>query len=375
MDPLDRIILAHGGGGVLMRELVAEVIVGPLCNDVLAQLADSAVLDRPAGRLAFTTDTYVVQPIFFRGGDIGRLAVAGTVNDLAVVGATPLALSLGLILEEGLPIADLRRIVASMSAAAEEANVRVVTGDTKVVGRGAVDRIFINTSGVGVVPDGVDLGPHRIRPGDAVLVNGPIAQHGVAILSEREGLAFQTPVESDLAPLNGLIAACLSACDAQAGLSTGEVHFMRDATRGGLAAVLNEMSGECGLAVEIDERAVPVAPAVASACDLLGLDPLTVANEGKIVLVCAAGAADAVLAAMRSHERGRGAAVIGRVTRDRVGGETRPSEHRLKATGLPAESAQAGGTPQAERRVILRTRYGGTRILEMPYGEDLPRIC
>jgi len=371
VDRLDRIILAHGGGGVLMRDLIRDVIAAPLANDALAQLGDSAILPvaqpnsagRPAtgegaratGRIAFTTDTYVVQPVFFRGGDIGRLAVAGTVNDLAVVGAAPLALSLGFILEEGLPIADLRRIVASIRDTADEAGVRVVTGDTKVVGAGAADGIFINTSGIGVVPDGIDLGPSRITPGDAVLVNGGIAQHGVAILSEREGLAFETPVASDAAPLNGLIAACLAA---------GEVHFMRDATRGGLAAVLNEMAQDGGLTVEIDERAVPVDPAVAGACDLLGLDPFTVANEGKVVVVCAASDADSVLAAMRAHEQGRAAAVIGRVTEG----------HRLQTTGGTPTERTAGGTPESGR-VVLRTVFGGARTLEMPYGEDLPRIC
>jgi len=336
IDGVDRIVLAHGGGGVLMRRLIEDVVAGPLSNDVLAELADSAVLPRPGGRIAFTTDSYVVQPLFFRGGDIGRLAVAGTVNDLAVVGAEPLALSLGLILEEGFPIADLRRVVESIRATADEAGVRIVTGDTKVVGAGAADGLFINTSGVGVVPEGVDLGAGRIQSGDVVLVNGGIAEHGVAILSEREGLAFETPVESDVAPLAGLTAACLAA---------GEVHFMRDATRGGLAAVLNEMATDISLTVEIDERAVRVGSAVSAACDLLGLDPFNVPNEGKVVVVCAAGSADAVLDALRGHELGRAAARIGRVNRAR------------------------------EPRVLLHTAFGGTRTLEMPYGEDLPRIC
>jgi hydrogenase expression/formation protein HypE len=336
MQEVERIMMAHGGGGVVMRELIGEVIVKPLANEILRQMADSAVLDLGLGRIAFTTDSYVVQPLFFRGGDIGRLAVAGTVNDLAVVGARPVAISLAFILEEGFSIADLRRIVASIRATADEAGVRVVTGDTKVVGAGQADGLFINTSGVGVVPEGVSLGAAHIRPGDAVLINGPIAEHGVAIMSEREGLAFETPVVSDAAPLADLIAACLAA---------GEVRFMRDATRGGLAAVLNEMAAECRLTAEIDERAVPVTPAVVGACDLLGLDPFTVANEGKVVVVCARESASAVLAAMRAHPRGRAAACIGHVTN------------------------------VAEPRVRLRTAFGGSRVLEMPYGEDVPRIC
>ena len=343
MSAPERIMMAHGGGGVLMRRLIEEVLVTPLANEALDALDDSAVLDSPAGRIAFTTDSYVVQPLFFRGGDIGRLAVAGTVNDLAAVGARPLALSLALIIEEGFPLADLGRIVESIRATAAEAGVQVVTGDTKVVEKGAGDGLFITTSGIGVVPAGVDLGLERVRPGDAVIVSGAIAEHGVAILSEREGLAFETPISSDVAPLGELV---------QRALSAGEVHFVRDATRGGLAAVLNEIAAGAGLAIEIDERAVPIEPAVRAACDLLGLDPLSVANEGKMVFVAPGGECEALLAALREHPRGRGAACIGRVAR-------------------PSRQGAAG----EKGCVLLETLFGGTRILEMPYGEDLPRIC
>lgn len=344
MPERDRIILAHGGGGVLMRRLIEEEMVQPLANEVLAELADSAVLSPQVGRIAFTTDSYVVKPLFFRGGDIGRLAVSGTVNDLAAVGARPLALSLALIIEEGFPLADLRRIVRSIRATAQEAGVRVVTGDTKVVEAGSADGLFITTSGIGLVPPGVDLGLRRIRPGDAVIISGSIAEHGVAILSEREGLAFESPVSSDVSPLAGLVEGALSA---------GEVHFIRDATRGGLAAVLNEMAETLGFTVEIEEQAVPVRPAVRAACDLLGLDPFTVANEGKMVFVCAADDAEAVVQALRGNPLGRDAARIGFI-------------------GSPAAG---GGEGRREGRVILRTPFGGSRILEMPYGEELPRIC
>jgi len=334
----DRVLLAHGGGGTLTKSLIEEMIVSRFGNPVLAPLADSAILDLPPGRVAFTTDSYVVKPIRFRGGDIGRLAVCGTVNDLAMAGATPLHLSLALILEEGLEFDDLAAILDSAKAAAEEAGVTVVCGDTKVVERGAADQCFINTAGVGVIPAGVRIAMDRARPGDAVLVNGTIGDHGIAILSEREGMAFASPVTSDVAPLAGLVAAVLDA-------GGKAVCALRDATRGGIGMVICEVAEASGHDVELDEARIPVRPEVRGACELLGLDPLYVANEGKLVVFCEQGAASRVLAAMRAHPFGRSAAVIGRVLEGNRG------------------------------RVTLRTAIGGRRVVDPPYGEQLPRIC
>ena len=332
----ERIVLAHGGGGLLGRRLVEE-IRAELSNPVLDELADAAVLDSPGGRLAFTTDSFVVRPIFFRGGDIGRLAVCGTVNDLAVMGARPLWLSLGLILEEGLPLADLRRIVCSVRKTAEEAGVAVVCGDTKVVGRGEADGIFVNTSGIGVMFGEARPAPGSARPGDAVIASGYLGEHGVALMSQREGIGFETPVVSDVAPLGALV---------EGVLSTGaEVHAMRDPTRGGVASALNEIAEASRVTISLSEADLPVSPAVAGACEILGLDVLTVANEGKVLAICPAAAAGAVLAAMRVHPLGREARAIG------VVGERRSAP------------------------VLLRTAVGGERIVEMPYGEELPRIC
>lgn len=334
----DRILLAHGGGGSLTKQLIREMIVARFGNPALAPLSDSAILDLPPGRVAFTTDSYVVKPLRFRGGDIGRLAVSGTVNDLAMAGARPLYLSLGLILEEGLAFDDLAAILDSAQATAQEAGVSVVCGDTKVVERGAADGCFINTSGIGVVPAGVEIAMERARPGDAILLNGTLGDHGVAIMSEREGLSFDTPVASDVAPLAGLVAAILDA--------GGEaVHSLRDATRGGLGMVVCEVAEACGRDIELDEAKIPIRPEVQGACDLLGLDPLYVANEGKVVVACAAEAAGRVLAAMQAHPLGRSAALIGRVLDGTKG------------------------------RVALRTLIGGRRVVDPPYGEQLPRIC
>jgi len=333
-----RILLAHGGGGSLTRRLIEEMVVARFGNPALAPLADSALLDPPPGRVAFTTDSYVVKPLVFRGGDIGRLAVCGTVNDLAMAGARPLALSLALILEEGLALAALEGILDSARDAAEQAPVAVVCGDTKVVERGAADGCYINTAGVGVVPAGVDVAMTRARPGDAVLLNGPIGDHGVAILSEREGLAFASPVASDVAPLADLAATVLAA-------GGDGVHVMRDPTRGGVGMVVCEVAESAGRDIELEEAALPVRPEVRGACELLGLDPLYVANEGKVVVVCAAEVAAAVLAAMRAHPLGRSAVAVGRVL--------------------------DGG----RGRVTLHTAIGGRRVVEPPYGEQLPRIC
>lgn len=331
----DRVLLAHGSGGKLMHELIRTKLVGPLGNPILGKLDDSAVFDL-GGRIAFTTDSYVVSPIFFPGGDIGRLAVCGTVNDLAMTGAVPLYLSLSLIIEEGLPFADLERIVASVRTAAAEAGAAIVTGDTKVVDRGSADGLFINTSGIGVVPKGISISGANAVPGDKVVLSGTIGDHGVAVMSQREGLRFQSPVLSDCAPLNHLVAGMLEA---------GEIRCLRDPTRGGLATTLNEFATQSRVGIRIDEASVPVHPAVAGACELLGLDPLYVANEGKLVAVVAPASAAAVLARMKQDPHGQNAVVIGEVTGQHPG------------------------------RVVMRTRLGANRIIDVLAGELLPRIC
>jgi hydrogenase expression/formation protein HypE len=334
----ERIVLAHGGGGELTRRLLLDRILPKLTNPLLAPLMDSAILPPASGRICLTTDAFVVQPLEFPGGDIGRLAVCGTVNDLAVMGAVPKALSLALVIEEGLPLAVLDRVVASIAAAAGEADVVIATGDTKVVERGRGDGMTITTAGVGELREGVSLGPESVRPGDAVLISGRIAEHGLAVMSAREGLAFQTELLSDVAPLGGLVQRLLEAPAA--------VRFLRDPTRSGLAGVLADLAEETRLNVEIEERDVPLSPAAIHAAELLGLDPLTVANEGKVVAVVAPDAADRALAACREHPLGRHAAIVGRV-------------------GEPAD------VPLVE----LITRAGGRRIVQRPYGEELPRIC
>jgi hydrogenase expression/formation protein HypE len=347
----DRILLAHGSGGQLGHDLVEQLFLRYFDNPALAQLDDAALLDLQSPisnlqspiRLAFTTDSYVVSPIFFPGGDIGKLAVCGTINDLAMGGASPLYLSVGFILEEGLPLADLERVVASLAATAQAAGVQVVTGDTKVVDRGKADRLFINTAGIGVVPAGVEVGSRRVQPGDVIILSGPVGDHGMTIMSQREGLRFSSPLESDCAPLHGLVAAMLNALSEGPGAET--LHCLRDPTRGGLATALNEVAGKAQVGVEIDEQAVPVHDAVRAACELLGLDPLYVANEGKLVAFVAPEAADVVLAAMRAHEYGREAGVIGRATAEHPG------------------------------RVVLYTVLGAHHILGMLVGEQLPRIC
>ena len=337
-----RIVMGHGGGGALTRDLVEHVFLPAFGNPVLERLCDSSVLDlsdplAAGGRLAFSTDAYVVRPLVFPGGSIGELAVNGTVNDLAMSGAVPRFLSAAFILEEGLAVAELAGIVARMAAAARAAGVTIVTGDTKVVERGRGDGLTITTAGIGVVPPGVDLGPAQVRPGDAVIVSGTLADHGMAIMSVREGLGFEAAIASDTAPLHGLVAAVLAACPG--------VRLLRDPTRGGVAASLNEIAAAASLGIEIDEEAVPVSPLVASACEILGLDPLAVANEGKLLAVVPADSAAAVLAAMRAHEHGRHAALLGRVVADHPG------------------------------IVALRTAIGGSRIVPLPIGEQLPRIC
>lgn len=331
------IILGHGGGGKLSAELVQHLFLPAFQNDVLAHLGDSAVLEVAGGRLAFSTDSFVVQPLFFPGGNIGNLAVNGTVNDIAMSGAQPLFLSAGFILEEGLPIERLGVIVQSMGQAARRAGVTLVAGDTKVVDKGHGDGVYINTSGIGVIPPGVTIAPHQARPGDVVLLSGEIGLHGIAVMSVRAGLSFETVVESDCAPLHGLVAEMLAA--------TEEIHVLRDPTRGGVASSLNEIAKAAQVGIVLDERSIPVPPAVRSACELLGLDPLYVANEGKLLAIAPPEAADALLAHMRQHPMGRNATLIGRVT-DRHPG-----------------------------MVVARTGIGGTRVVDMQVGEQLPRIC
>lgn len=334
---MEQILLAHGGGGELTRELVAQHLVAKLSNPWLDPLLDSAVLPRPGGRVCLTTDSFVVTPLEFPGGDIGRLAVCGTVNDLSVMGARPLALTLGLVIEEGFPLARLDRLIDSLAAAAREAGVRIVTGDTKVVERRQGDGLIINTAGLGELPDGFTIDPRRIAPGDVILVSGILAEHGLAVMAAREGLAFDTDLRSDVAPLNGLIAQLLA--------SGADLKFMRDPTRGGLAGVLADLSEGTGLSIELREAELPLTACVRHAAELLGLDVLHVANEGKVVVVVPAADANRLLAACQAHELGRRAAIVGRFV------DTRP--------------------PLVE----LLSRSGGRRIVQRPYGEELPRIC
>ena len=336
----ETITMSHGSGGKATHNLIEGIMGAAFSNPLLDRMDDSAVLplDGAAAGLAFTTDSYVVSPIFFPGGNIGELAVNGTVNDLAVSGAEPLWLSVSLILEEGLAIADLKRIIGSMQAAAERAGVQIVTGDTKVVNQGQADKIFINTAGLGLFRRAVDISSLNARPGDKVLLSGPVGDHGIAIMLAREALDIEADVISDTAPLNGLVAQLLEKANQQ-------VHCLKDATRGGLATALNEIALNSNVALAIDEKAVPVRPAVEGACEILGLDPLTIANEGRLVAVVAAEAAETVLGAMQSHPLGGEAAIIGEVQADPPG------------------------------MVFLRTGIGGTRVLDMLVGDPLPRIC
>ena len=336
------VMLGHGSGGTMMKRIIDEVFFEAYASDELLRGDDAAVLPAPAEceRLAFSTDSFVVTPHFFPGGDIGRLAVCGTVNDVATSGAVPRYLSCGFVLEEGYPIEDLERICASMAACAQEAGVRLVTGDTKVVNRGHGDGVFINTSGIGVLAPGVELGGAQCRPGDKVLVTGTLGDHGITIMSCRESLSFSADHESDAAPLNHLIAEVLAAAP--------HTRCFRDPTRGGLASTLNELAAQSGTDITVEEDAVPVKPAVLGACEMLGYDPLQVANEGKMVCVVSADEADAALAAMHANRYGTDAAVIGSVSK---------------------------AQPERGPKVFLRTAFGGTRILDMLVGEQLPRIC
>lgn len=337
-----RISMAHGSGGKAMRELIEHLFVEAFHNPLLAALEDQAVvplddLRRQGGRLAFTTDSYVVNPLFFPGGSIGDLAVHGTINDLAMSGAKPLFLSCGMILEEGLQIDLLRQVVQRMGEAASHAGVSIVTGDTKVVERGAADKLFINTAGIGIIPHGVWIAATRARPGDAILINGPIGDHGIAILTARNQLALECPVESDTRPLHDLVQAILDVCP--------DIHCLRDATRGGLATVLNEFAQASAAAIHLNESAIPVRESVRGACEILGLDPLYLANEGKLVAVVPQAYAEATLEAMNRHSAGQDSAIIGEVTETPAGA------------------------------VVMRNAFGGLRVVDLLIGDQLPRIC
>jgi hydrogenase expression/formation protein HypE len=337
LSDYQEIVLAHGSGGRLSQELFQRIVLPRFRNPLLEPLHDGAVLSLNSSRIAFSTDTYVITPIFFPGGDIGKLAINGTVNDLAMCGARPLYLSVGFILEEGLAMQDFQQVVLSMGEAAAEAGVALVTGDTKVVDRGKADQIFINTSGIGIISPGVNIDPARARPGDRIIVSGPIAVHGIAIMSVREGLEFETEIASDTAPLNGLVETILSVAQ--------DVHVLRDPTRGGLASVLNEIAQAAGVGINLNEALIPISEEVKGACEILGLDPLYVANEGKLLAFVSADDADRILPAMQVHPLGKSAAIIGDITTDHPG------------------------------TVVMRSRVGGSRIVDMLSGEQLPRIC
>ena len=331
------ILLGHGSGGLLSHELIEKVFLRHFGNALLSPLEDAALFEAPDARLAFTTDSYVVKPIFFPGGDIGKLAVCGTVNDLSMRGARPLHLSAGFIIEEGLPIDDLERVVASMHAAAVEAGVAIVCGDTKVVERHAADKLFINTSGVGAVTRNINISVTNAQPGDSVIVSGTVGDHGVTILSQRQGLQFRSPIKSDVAPLNGLVQEMLASCSG--------IHAMRDPTRGGLATTLNEIAKSSKVGIEVEESGIPVSDAVERACEMLGLDYLYLANEGKLVAVVAKQDTERLLEVMRNHAYGSAATVIGQVTSERPG------------------------------RVVMRNPFGIRRTIEILASDQFPRIC
>jgi hydrogenase expression/formation protein HypE len=334
------IVMGHGAGGKMMNDLIRHLFASDFHNDLLAQLSDSTTLELSADsgqRLAFSTDSFVVSPLFFPGGDIGELAVNGTVNDLAMSGAVPLFLSAGFILEEGLEMETLGRISASMANACKQAGVQIAAGDTKVVDRGHGDGVYINTTGIGIIPEGVNIAPGNAKPGDAVLVSGTLGDHGIAIMSVREGLQFESEIKSDTVPLNGMVAEMLA--------MTKDIHCLRDATRGGLSAVLNELAIASNVGIEFEEEKVPVSPAVNAACEMLGLDPFYIANEGKLVAFVPEVRAGEILAAMKNNKYGKDAAIIGRVT----------AEH----PGI----------------VVARTAIGSSRVVDLPAGELLPRIC
>ena len=331
------IVMGHGSGGKMMADLIQHMFASAFQNDILDQLGDSAIFHINGSKLAFTTDSFVVSPLFFPGGDIGELAINGTVNDLAMSGAHPMFLSSGFILEEGLTMETLGRVVESAARACREANVQLITGDTKVVNKGHGDGLYINTTGIGLVPQGINISPKNAQPGDAVIVSGTMGDHGIAIMSVREGLQFETEMRSDTAPLHGLVDAMLNV--------TQDIHCLRDATRGGLSAVLNELVSASKVGIAFEEKKVPIKPEVNAACEMLGLDPFYIANEGKLVAIVPADQADAVLEAMRAHPHGKDAVRIGTVVASHPG------------------------------LVVARTSIGGSRVVDLPPGELLPRIC
>ena len=333
----NEIVLAHGSGGKLRHQLMEKMVLPQFRNELLEPLHDGAIFSIGGQRVAFSTDSYVVNPIFFPGGDIGKLAVHGTVNDLAMCGARPLYLSVGFILEEGTPMEDFWRVVQSMREAAATAAVILVTGDTKVVDRGKADKIFINTSGIGVIPDGINIAPTRAQVGDKIIMSGAMAVHGIAIMSVREGLEFESEIASDTAPLNGLVETILAA--------SKDIHVLRDPTRGGITSALTEIAQAAKVGMLLNEDAIPISEDVKGACEILGLDPLYVANEGKLLAIIAAQDVDLVLSAMKSHPLGKQAAIIGAVIDEHPG------------------------------MVMMKTRVGGTRVVDMLSGEQLPRIC
>lgn len=341
--PTDTVMLGHGSGGTLSRDLLNRLFLPELGKAAPRLLDDSAVVTVDGQRLAVTTDSHVVSPLFFPGGDIGRLAICGTVNDLAMVGAVPVALTCGFVIEEGLSFNILQHVVASMKAAAQEAGVYIAAGDTKVVQKGGADQLFINTSGIGKIPEGIDISGAQAKAGDVVIVSGTIGDHGIAVLSAREGLGFETKLESDVAPLNHLV---------QAMIGAGEVHVLRDPTRGGLATSLVEISEQSNVTIEIKEQTLPVKPAVRAACEMLGFDPLYVANEGKLVAFVKESEADKVLEVMKKTKYGENAVMIGKV---------------IRVGKSPAK--------QSCGQVRLKTAIGGTRLVDMLPGEMLPRIC
>ena len=337
MMKTDKILLDHGSGGSMSHHLITDLMLPIFDNPMLAALHDGATFNINGNRLAFSTDTYVVDPIFFPGGSIGNLAVNGTVNDLAMCGSKPLYLSAGLIIEEGFSMEDLEKILKDMKKAAEKAGVKVVTGDTKVVPKGVVDKIFINTSGIGKIPDSVNISSQNAQPGDMIILSGTIADHGMTVLTQREGMTFDSSLKSDTAPLNHMVSRMLSACK--------DIHVLRDPTRGGVGTALNEIAGKSNVGIQIYEEKIPLNNETESICELLGFDPLYVANEGKLIAFVDAGRAKEVLSAIQEDDHGKDAAIIGEVVSDHLG------------------------------KVVMKTRIGGTRIIDMLVGGQLPRIC
>lgn len=333
----DKILLDHGSGGKASHSLIADLLVPEFKNPILAQLDDGAILDIEGKRLAFSTDTYVVDPIFFPGGNIGLLAVNGTVNDLAMCGATPLYLSAGLIIEEGFSMGDLKTVLKGMKEASKKAAVLIVTGDTKVVPRGAADKIFINTTGIGLIPEGTNISGHNARPGDKVIISGTIADHGITVLTQRESMTFESPLQSDTAPLNHMVREMIAASD--------EIHALRDPTRGGVGTSLNEIATQSNVGIKIYEESLPIRDEVVGICELLGFDPLYVGNEGKLLAFVGPNHAEKVLETIKAAEYGKDASIIGEVVTDSPG------------------------------KVFMKTHIGGTRIVDMLTGEQIPRIC